>query len=136
MNGEPNGWQFCQGSGPFGGGWGPWGSPNEWTTGSWTSWWGQNGCPDGTWSGWTCGAWSTDAPWTTWAGCTATTTATSTYTLITGGSVITTTKYGIQVAEQSVAVSSVTVNNNEGVAGVAVAFGSLVIALLAAILAL
>ena len=134
MSGEPNGWQFCEGNGPFGGGWGPWGSSGAWTTGPWTTWWGQNGCPDATWSGWTSGAWSTDAPWTTWTGCTATTTATSTYTTTaTGGSVITTTAYGVQVAEQPALVSSVTANNNEGAAGVTVALGALVIALLAAI---
>jgi hypothetical protein len=137
MSGEPNGWQFCEGNGPFGGGWGPWGSSGTWTTGSWITWWGQNECPDATWSGWTSGAWSTDAPWTTWTACTATTTATSTYTVTTtGGSVITTTTYGVQVAEQSATVSAVTAHFNEASAGVTVALGSLVMALLAAILVL
>jgi hypothetical protein len=137
MSGEPNGWQSCEGSSPSGGGWGPWGSSSAWTTGPWTTWWGQNGCPDATWPGWTSGAWITDAPWTTWTGCTATTTATSTYTVTTtGGSVITATAYGVQVTEPSGTVSSVTANSSEGAAGVAVAFGSLVIALLAAIFVL
>jgi hypothetical protein len=137
MSGEPNGWQSCEGNSHFSGGWGPWGSSSAWTTGPWTTWWGQNGCPDATWSGWTSGAWSTDAPWTTWTGCTATTTATSTYTMTTtGGSVITATTYGVQVEEPSGTVSSVTANSNEGAAGVAVAFGSLVIALLAVIFVL
>jgi hypothetical protein len=54
----------------------------------------------------------------------------------TGGSVITATAYGVQVTEPSGTVSSVTANSSEGAAGVAVAFGSLVIALLAAIFVL
>jgi hypothetical protein len=69
------------------------------------------------------------------------TTATSTYTVTTtGGSVIIGTAYRVQVTEQSSTVSSATAsataNSNEGAAGVAVAFGSLVIALLAAIFVL
>jgi hypothetical protein len=136
MSAEANGWRSCEGNGPFSGGWGPWGSSGAWTTGAWTTWWGQNGCPDATWSGWTSGAWSTDAPWTTWTGCTATT-ATSTYTITTtGGSVITGTTRGILVAGQSATVSSVTANSSEAAAGVTLAFGSLVIALLAAIFVL
>ncbi|KAH8799330.1 hypothetical protein F5884DRAFT_811503 [Xylogone sp. PMI_703] len=70
-------------------------------TGPWTSWWGGSQCPDGNWPGWTSGTWSTDPPWTTWAACTATTTATSTYTTISAGSVVTGLSYGVKVAQQT-----------------------------------
>ncbi|KAK3665059.1 hypothetical protein LTR22_004115 [Elasticomyces elasticus] len=100
------GWAGGNGAGPFGGqngnGWGPWASQStgSWTAGPWTSWWGTEGCPASTWSGWTS---ATDAPWTSWAGCTASTTATSvvTTTVTTGGStsVVTSTGFGIQIAQ-------------------------------------
>ena len=133
----PNGCQYCGGNGPFGGNWGPFGSSGPWTTGPWSTWWGQQGCPEPNWSGWTCGEWSTNAPWTTWTGCTATTTATTTYTTtVTDGSIVTSVMYGVQVAEQSDTVASMVPSVNEGVVGVTVAFGSLLMALFTAILVL
>lgn len=59
-------------------------------------------------TGWTTGSWASD--WTTWAGCTASTTATSTYTttVSSGGSVqtVTTTGYGVQLAQKTSSSSS------------------------------
>ncbi|KAK5000516.1 hypothetical protein LTR66_000630 [Elasticomyces elasticus] len=95
---------------------------------------GNGNCPAPTWSGWTSGAWATNAEWTAWEGCTARTTATSVgvVTSTVGGSatstvagsvgtsasttaagsatgsvtVLTTTSFGIQVAQVTGASSA------------------------------
>lgn len=114
------GWGPGGGYGPFGtgapnSGYGPWGSSNSgseaWTNGPWTNWWGSAACPPSTWTGWTSGPWGTNAPWTSWTSCTEKTTGSSvvTTTVTTGGStkVMTTTAYGLQVAEASSTGSAV-----------------------------
>lgn len=145
---HPTGWAGGQGYGPFGNsgsrsGWGAWASDStgSWTNGPWTSWWGTSGCPPSTWSGWTSGTWSASAPWTTWTGCTASTTASSvmTETVTTSGSstVVTTTAFGIQVAQATTAsgsAASATASGSSGerraVAGMGVGLGGVLAAAL------